>query len=173
LAQAAGLTKAHPHEPQVSDSLHAEKLKVWQIVLDAQTNAAQKFTPNHTAADVDLAARGVIEAAGYGYGFTHRLGHGIGIKGEPCSFLVIWPSVSRYSYASWLLTYVCLLAHESPYLNKWNTKDKLKPGMTFTNEPGIYLEGIFGVRHEDIYLVTDSEEAELLTGRRAVGPYDP
>lgn len=45
--------------------------------------------------------------------------------------------------------------------------------MTFTNEPGIYLEGKFGVRHEDIYLVTDGEEAELLTGRRAVGPYEP
>lgn len=38
--------------------------------------------PNHTAAGVDIAARTVIEDAGYGYGFTHRLGHGIGIKGQ-------------------------------------------------------------------------------------------
>lgn len=45
--------------------------------------------------------------------------------------------------------------------------------MTFTNEPGIYLENRFGVRHEDIYLVKESGEAELLTGRRATGPYDP
>ncbi|KAK8030386.1 peptidase M24- structural domain-containing protein [Apiospora arundinis] len=100
--------------------------------------------PNHTAAGVDIAARTVIEDAGYGYGFTHRLGHGIGIK-----------------------------AHESPYLNKWNKKVLLQPGMTFTNEPGIYLEGKFGVRHEDIYLVKEDGEAELLTGRRAMGPYDP
>lgn len=45
--------------------------------------------------------------------------------------------------------------------------------MTFTNEPGIYLEGKFGVRHEDIYLVKEHGDAELLTGRRATGPYDP
>lgn len=64
-------------------------------------------------------------------------------------------------------------AHESPYLNKFNHKSLLQPGMTFTNEPGIYLEGRFGVRHEDIYLVRDDGEAELLTGRRALGPYDP
>ena len=49
----------------------------------------------------------------------------------------------------------------------------LAPGMTFTAEPGIYLENRFGVRHEDIYLVTETGEAELLTGRRAKGPYDP
>lgn len=64
-------------------------------------------------------------------------------------------------------------AHESPYLNKWNKAVLLQPGMTFTNEPGIYLENKFGVRHEDIYLVVESGEAELLTGRRATGPYDP
>jgi Xaa-Pro aminopeptidase len=45
--------------------------------------------------------------------------------------------------------------------------------MTFTNEPGIYLEGKFGVRHEDIYLVKEDGEAELLSGRLAQGPYDP
>lgn len=64
-------------------------------------------------------------------------------------------------------------AHESPYLNKWNTGIRLQAGMTFTNEPGIYLENRFGVRHEDIYLVTEAGEAELLSGRRARGPYDP
>ncbi|KAF7516101.1 hypothetical protein G7054_g14291 [Neopestalotiopsis clavispora] len=124
--------------------LRAEKLKVWDIVLEAQTAAAAAFKPNNTAASVDIAARDVIEAAGYGYGFTHRLGHGIGIK-----------------------------AHESPYLNKWNKGVLLQPGMTFTNEPGIYLEMKFGVRHEDIYLVKEDGEAELLTGVRAKGPYEP
>ncbi|KAI1493374.1 metallopeptidase family M24 [Biscogniauxia mediterranea] len=127
-----------------NQKLYAEKLKVWDIVLDAQTAAAAAFKPNGSAASVDLAARKVIDDAGYGYGFTHRLGHGIGIK-----------------------------AHESPYLNQWNTKSVLQPGMTFTNEPGIYLEGKFGVRHEDIYLVTEDGEAELLTGQRALDPYNP
>ncbi|KAH6659213.1 peptidase M24, structural domain-containing protein [Truncatella angustata] len=125
-------------------NLHAEKLKVWDIVLDAQSAAAAAFKPNNSAASVDIAARNIIENAGYGYGFTHRLGHGIGIK-----------------------------AHESPYLNKWNKGVLLQAGMTFTNEPGIYLEGKFGVRHEDIYLVKENGEAELLTGARARGPYQP
>lgn len=124
--------------------VRAEKLKVWDIVLEAQTAAAASFKPNNTAASVDIAARTVIEDAGYGYGFTHRVGHGIGIK-----------------------------AHESPYLNKWNKDVLLRAGMTFTNEPGIYLEGRFGVRHEDIYLVKENGEAELLTGVRAKGPYEP
>ncbi|KAH8882224.1 metallopeptidase family M24 [Thozetella sp. PMI_491] len=123
---------------------HAEKLKVWSIVFDAQTAAEEAFRPNRTAASIDIAARSVIEDAGYGAGFTHRVGHGIGIK-----------------------------AHESPYLNKWNHQVLLYPGMVFTNEPGIYLEGNFGVRHEDIYLVTATGDAELLTGQRARGPYEP
>lgn len=67
--------------------LHAEKLQVWDIVLDAQTAAAGAFKPNATAASVDIAARSIIENAGYGYGFTHRLGHGIGIKGRSILFV--------------------------------------------------------------------------------------
>jgi Xaa-Pro aminopeptidase len=127
-----------------SDPLLQEKEKVWQIVLDAQTAAAKAFQVNATAASVDIAARTVIEDAGYGGAFTHRLGHGIGIK-----------------------------AHESPYLNKWNRKAKLQAGMTFTDEPGIYLEGRFGVRHEDIFLVREGGDAELLTGQRAGGLREP
>lgn len=131
------------HHLHIFDALYAEKEKVWQIVFEAQTAAAEAFKPNSTAASVDIAARTVIEDAGYGYGFTHRLGHGIGIK-----------------------------AHEAPYLDKWNEEVILRAGMTFTDEPGIYLEGKFGVRHEDIYLVTDGE-AELLTGQRARGLREP
>ncbi|KAK8135559.1 hypothetical protein PG984_003499, partial [Apiospora sp. TS-2023a] len=144
LTNGMSLEPNHGTGSSTSAALRAEKLKVWEIVLQAQTAAAAAFQPNGTAAGVDIAARTVIEDAGYGYGFTHRLGHGIGIK-----------------------------AHESPYLNKYNKKVLLQPGMTFTNEPGIYLEGKFGVRHEDIYLVKEDGEAELLTGQRAVGPYDP
>ncbi|KAL6890693.1 peptidase M24, structural domain-containing protein [Trichoderma evansii] len=138
------LIDAPPSHRRHADPLRAEKEKVWQIVLEAQTAAAGAMKSNNTAASVDIAARTIIEDAGYGYGFTHRLGHGIGIK-----------------------------AHESPYLNKWNTATLLQPGMTFTNEPGIYLEGKFGVRHEDIYLVKEDGEAELLTGQRARGLYEP
>ncbi|KAJ8123547.1 hypothetical protein ONZ43_g535 [Nemania bipapillata] len=124
--------------------LRKEKLRVWDIVLEAQSAAAAALKPGNTAASVDIAARSVIQSAGYGERFTHRLGHGIGIK-----------------------------AHESPYLNKWNRAVRLQPGMTFTNEPGIYIEGKFGVRHEDVYLVKQHGQAELLTGGRAVSPYDP
>jgi Xaa-Pro aminopeptidase len=61
---------------------HAEKLKVWDIVLEAQTQAGKMFRPNNSAASVDIAARTVIDDAGYKGTFTHRLGHGIGIKGQ-------------------------------------------------------------------------------------------
>ncbi|KAK6951624.1 hypothetical protein Daesc_006146 [Daldinia eschscholtzii] len=66
--------------PGGDPQLHEEKLKVWNIVLEAQTAAAREFKANNTAANVDLAARKTIEEAGYGHAFTHRLGHGIGIK---------------------------------------------------------------------------------------------
>ena len=49
----------------------------------------------------------------------------------------------------------------------------LRPGMTFTAEPGIYLEGKFGVRHEDIFLVKEDGDAEAISGKRAVSPYEP
>jgi Xaa-Pro aminopeptidase len=98
----------------------------------------------NTAASVDIAARDVIEKAGYGNAFTHRVGHGIGIK-----------------------------AHESPYLHKGNVNVTLRAGMTFTSEPGVYLVGKFGVRHEDILLVKEEGDPEILTGRRAAGPWDP
>ena len=132
------------NQDEQPDPLAEEKEKVWQIVLEAQSAATAAFVPNNTAASIDIAARTVIEKAGYGDAFTHRLGHGIGIK-----------------------------AHESPYLNKWNDGVKLQPGMTFTNEPGIYLQGKFGVRHEDIFLIREHGEAELLTGQRARGLRQP
>ncbi|KAJ5100098.1 hypothetical protein N7532_007099 [Penicillium argentinense] len=122
----------------------AEKLKVWDIVFEAQTQSIRQFHENQTAASVDIAARNVIDEAGYPGTFTHRVGHGIGIK-----------------------------AHESPYLNKGNHQTLLKSGMAFTSEPGIYLVDKFGVRHEDVLLVQGDSEPELLTGSRAAGPWDP
>jgi len=136
--------------PQTVDQYHKlsdtvkEKLKVWDIVFETQTASHSALHENSTAAAVDIAARNVIEDAGYGDAFTHRVGHGIGIK-----------------------------AHESPYLNKGNVNATLKAGMTFTSEPGIYLVDKFGIRHEDVLLVRESGLPDLLTGRRAKNTWEP
>jgi len=85
---------------------------------------------------VDDAARGVITAAGYGKDyevFTHRVGHGIGLDG-----------------------------HEHPYLVR-GSRNVLESGMTFSNEPGIYLPGDFGLRLEDVMVVEENGPARLLT----------
>ncbi|KAG0647478.1 putative peptidase [Hyphodiscus hymeniophilus] len=121
-----------------------QKLSVWDIVREAQTQSMHALHQGKSAASVDIAARRVITDAGYGNDFSHRVGHGIGIK-----------------------------AHESPYLNKGNSNVTLEADMTFTSEPGIYLVDRFGVRHEDVLLVKESGEPENLTGKRAVGPWDP
>jgi len=102
-----------------------EYQKVWQIVLEAQSAAIERAAPGVRCSDVDAAARRVIEKAGYGSFFTHRLGHGLGID-----------------------------VHEPPYMVADNAT-LLEPGMTFTSEPGIYLPGRFGVRIEDDIVVTD------------------
>jgi Xaa-Pro dipeptidase len=102
-----------------------EYRKVWQIVLEAQSAAIDRAAPGVRCSDVDGAARRVIEKAGYGSYFTHRLGHGLGID-----------------------------VHEPPYMVADNAM-LLEPGMTFTSEPGIYLPGRFGVRIEDDVVVTD------------------
>jgi Xaa-Pro aminopeptidase len=127
-----------------SDHNATEQLEVWQLVLDAQAAAVKAMVPGATATSVDIAARDIIEGAGYGDYFTHRLGHGIGIK-----------------------------AHESPYLNKGNVIATLRPGMVFTAEPGVYLLNRFGVRHEDVLVVKEDGEAENISGGFAKGPWQP
>ena len=121
-----------------------EKLDAWKLVLNSQAASVKAMVPNVTAAAVDIAAREVIEKAGYGKWFTHRLGHGIGIK-----------------------------AHESPYLNKGNLQAILRSGMVFTSEPGVYILGEFGVRHEDILAVREDGDAENLSGGFAKSPWEP
>jgi len=108
--------------------------RVWDIVRKAQAAALRAARPGATCESVDLAARKVIEDAGFGPAYTyfaHRLGHGIGMEG-----------------------------HEYPYLVKGNTL-KLEPGMTFSNEPGIYIYGEFGIRIEDCMVVTESGARHL------------
>ncbi len=119
--------------------------RVWDIVKKAQTAALKAARPGVTCEEVDAAARRVIEDAGFGPGykfFTHRLGHGIGMEG-----------------------------HEYPYLVKGN-KLKLVPGMTFSNEPGVYIYGEFGVRIEDCMVITEYE-ARFLGGMEALSLDQP
>jgi Xaa-Pro dipeptidase len=102
-----------------------EYRRIWNVVLEAQGAAIERACPGVPCEEVDAAARRVIEKAGYGEYFTHRLGHGLGID-----------------------------VHEPPYMVR-NEKTLLEPGMTFTSEPGIYLPGRFGVRIEDDILCTE------------------
>ena len=109
--------------------------RIFEIVQLAQKAALAAARPGMACETVDAAARKVITDAGYGPGykyFGHRLGHGIGMEG-----------------------------HEWPYLVHGNALP-LAPGMTFSDEPGIYIRGEFGVRLEDDIFVT-SDGAEMFT----------
>jgi Xaa-Pro dipeptidase len=102
--------------------------RIWEIVLQAQSAAIEAIRPGLTCGELDSIARKVIEDAGYGPDyrfFTHRLGHGLGMDG-----------------------------HEPPYLVRGNPL-VLEPGMVFTVEPGIYLRDQWGIRHEDVVVVTE------------------
>jgi len=113
-----------------------DKMKqVFDIVHKAQSAALAAARPGVPCQAVDAAARKVIVDAGYGPGykyFTHRLGHGLGMDG-----------------------------HEWPYLVRGNTLP-LAANMTFSDEPGIYIRGEFGIRLEDDMHITESG-AELFT----------
>jgi len=119
----------------------AKMNQVFDIVRRAQSAALKAAKPGAPLASIDAAAREVIAGAGYGPGFkyfSHRLGHGIGMDG-----------------------------HEWPYLVKnnmfgWAKSLSAQPGMTFSNEPGIYIRGEFGVRLEDDMVIT-ADGARLFT----------
>lgn len=102
-----------------------EYLEVYELVRLANLAGIAAVKPGVKLKDVDLAARKVIADAGYGDYFTHRTGHGIGIE-----------------------------VHEFPDVSSINEMP-LEVGMCFSVEPGIYLEGKFGVRIEDIVVVTE------------------
>jgi Xaa-Pro dipeptidase len=114
-----------------------EKLqRAFEIVRAAQNAALAAAVAGHECGSVDDAARKVITDAGFGPGykyFPHRLGHGIGMD-----------------------------EHEWPYLVRGN-RTILQPGMTFSNEPGIYVVGDYGLRCEDDMVISDSGAAKLLT----------
>jgi Xaa-Pro aminopeptidase len=106
---------------------------VHEVVLKANRRGREAAVAGAYARDVDRAARAVIEQAGYGPYFIHRTGHGLGME-----------------------------VHEEPWISA-ESNTLLEPGMVFSVEPGIYLEGQFGIRIEDIVVVTDPS-ATLGTG---------
>jgi Xaa-Pro aminopeptidase len=98
----------------------AEFLEAFELVRAANANATAAVRPGARCGDLDAIARTTIREGGFGDAFLHRLGHGIGLEG-----------------------------HEDPYLVAGND-EALRAGSAFSIEPGIYLEGRFGVRIEDI-----------------------
>ncbi|WP_050033181.1 M24 family metallopeptidase [Halorubrum halophilum] len=99
--------------------------RVHETVREAQAAAVDAVEPGIAAEAVDRAAREVVEDAGYGDEFFHRTGHGVGLD-----------------------------VHEEPYIVAGNDRE-LEPGMVFSVEPGIYLDGRFGCRIEDLVVVTE------------------
>ena len=119
--------------------------RLWDLVRKAQAAAFEAARPGVECQAVDAAARKVIGDGGFGPGyryFTHRLGHGIGLDG-----------------------------HEWPYMVGGSTT-RLEAGMTFTDEPGIYIPGELGIRHEDTLAVTEGG-CENLGGSWSGPPEDP
>ncbi len=95
------------------------------VLLDAQQAAVAAVEPGVTAESIDAVARAMLDDAGYGDYFIHRTGHGIGLD-----------------------------VHEHPYIVDGNDT-VLEAGMAFSIEPGIYVPGRWGMRIEDIVVVTD------------------
>ena len=121
------ITRTWPIGPV--SALSDDVRKAWDTTLEAQSAALAMIRPGVSCGEVDAAARAVMKRAGHGdeyKRFTHRLGHGIGRE-----------------------------VHEAPYLVAASERI-LEPGMTMSNEPGIYIPGSLGVRIEDIVAVTDS-----------------
>jgi Xaa-Pro aminopeptidase len=99
--------------------------EIFTLVREAQERAVAAVRPGVPIQEIDRAARGVIEEGGFGERFIHRTGHGIGLE-----------------------------IHEPPNAVEGD-ETPLEPGMTFSVEPGIYLEGRFGARIEDVVAVTE------------------
>ena len=109
-----------------------DEAEVYDAVLEAQESAVAAIRPGVSVGEVDEASRSVLRRAGLDAFFSHSTGHGVGLE-----------------------------IHEGPRLAA-NQKQLLEPGMVVTVEPGVYIPGRFGVRIEDMVLVT-SEGAEVLT----------
>ncbi|TWG08194.1 M24 family metallopeptidase [Saccharopolyspora dendranthemae] len=109
----------------VGEPARADVRETYAVLQAAQRAAVDAVRPGATAESIDAAAREPIAAAGFGENFVHRTGHGIGLD-----------------------------VHEEPYIVGGNEL-VLEPGMTFSVEPGIYQQGHWGARIEDIVIVTE------------------
>ncbi|OYD09814.1 M24 family metallopeptidase [Paludifilum halophilum] len=105
-------------------SVTEEQIRIYETVLQSQTAVLERCHPGTPISELDRTARGIIDGAGYGEYFPHRIGHGLGIE-----------------------------AHEFPSLHEKN-EDLLREGMVFTVEPGIYIPELGGVRIEDDLVIT-------------------
>ena len=105
--------------------LDGEAVEVYELVLEAQLAGLDAVAPGRAGREVDSVARELIDAAGHGEHFGHGLGHGVGLE-----------------------------VHEGPRLSKAG-EESLVAGNVVTVEPGVYLPGKFGVRIEDLVVVTD------------------
>jgi len=103
-----------------------ELRKIYDIVLEAQLHTLENLKPGMTGREADALARDIIAGHGYGEQFGHSTGHGLGME-----------------------------VHEAPRLSKLSD-DVLKPGMVVTVEPGIYIDGLGGVRIEDDVVITET-----------------
>lgn len=110
----------------IGNKVNPKQLEVYNIVLKAQLAALDSIKPGMKCSDVDAVARNIIKDAGYGAYFGHGLGHSVG-----------------------------LFIHEEPRFSP-KCDAILEPGMVITVEPGIYLPGEFGVRIEDMVVITEN-----------------
>ena len=118
--------------------LSREERSAYEAVLEAQQAGVAAAKPGATCGEVDEAARAVLRKAGLGKYFTHSTGHGVGLE-----------------------------IHEAPRLAAGQTME-LKPGMVVTVEPGVYLAGKFGIRIEDMVVVTQRGNKVLTKSTKAL-----
>uniref|UniRef100_A0A8H7Y5C0 Peptidase M24 domain-containing protein n=1 Tax=Psilocybe cubensis TaxID=181762 RepID=A0A8H7Y5C0_PSICU len=129
-----------------SAGISSEQLNIWRMVQSAQSIALAVAFDGTVTSTVDAAARAILELGGYRQYFTHRLGHGIGLE-----------------------------VHEPPYL-RGGSNDIIRTGHTFSDEPGIYIEGKVGVRLEDCFYINEHGFGVYLTegvGGQSKDPWNP
>ncbi len=120
----------------------AEEQDAYEALREAQQAAFDAVRPGVTCGEIDRTARTVLDGAGWGEYFIHRVGHGIGLD-----------------------------VHEEPYLVEGNAT-MLETGMVFSIEPGVYVPGRFGMRIEDIVAVTGDGAVRLNQSSRDLEPVD-
>ena len=113
-----------------------EMKNIYDIVLKAQTSALETIGKGKACKDIDFVARKVIEDAGFGKNFGHSLGHSVGIE-----------------------------IHENPNLSP-KSADILEVGNVVSVEPGIYLDGFFGVRIEDLVVIGEKNTVNLTKSKK-------